>query len=351
MEKWMFICLLIRKQGSGHSQQFQVLVASTFDDIENEIVSKEGEEIGGEEFQYHPGLRRDLRLRRLKFEDNAPKLGFNPVDKSNVKKNQEIKLDQKASTRKLDEDDWDKTQEGTDEDEEDGDKEPIKAIESKKKIKKRVKKVRPFRPAADNSRIVFNRKGSFMLQGSVLDVGFALGDYKSTTADFVGSLYGSNFYKWYTFPMSKVYNFYMMEDNPYHKFGLVKNWAISEEKTSGTMVYQEDTGYMYPFHDDYTYFGGDTFMEAILAKGGDNPNIANTLISGVFDLSDNLEYWRMTHSLETNFTKPLFNLKMANGTEVLRIDHYIEIPKYKEEFKDKYYTTSKILIKALRGFT
>lgn len=123
---------------------------------------------------------------------------------------------------------------------------------------------------------------------------------------------------------------------------MVKNWADTSESTLGTMVYKEDSGLHYPFHDDHTYFGGDTFMESILYKASDSPNIANTIISGVFEVKDNLEFWRMTHKLATNFTKPLFNLKMNNGTEVLRVDHYMEIPRYSEEKKDNYYTSSKL---------
>merc|ERR1712146_797128 len=65
IERWNFLCLLVRKQGGGHGQRFEVLAANIFDDIEKELVSKEGEELGGQEFSYHPGLRRDIRLRRL----------------------------------------------------------------------------------------------------------------------------------------------------------------------------------------------------------------------------------------------------------------------------------------------
>merc|ERR1712151_826525 len=118
---------------------------------------------------------------------------------------------------------------------------------------------------------------------------------KATTSDFVGTLYGSNFYKQFTYPMSKVDQFYMMEDNPHERFGIVKNWADSTDKTPGTMVYHDkESNEYYPFHDDYSYFGGDTFMEAILHKASDNPNKENTMIQGAFELRDNLEYWRMT---------------------------------------------------------
>ena len=368
MERWNFICLLVRKQGGGHGQRFEVLAATVFDDIEKELVSKEGEELGGEEFQYHPGLRRDLRIRRLgvtgQKAGEMSGVAMTPrqmeSDKQDKLKSEKLVADAKmlneqqnaektkdTSKRNLNEDDWDKSQE-TQEEEEDEDGEGGK--KKKKVLVRRQKKTRPFKSQKDNPRIIFKRKGSFMVAESTLDVGFALGDFKSTTSDFVGSLYGSNYYKTFTFPNSKVYNFYMLEDNPHAAFGTVKNWADATDKTSGTMVYQEENGEVYPFHDDYTYFGGDTFMESILAKASDSPNIDNTLIQGAFEVKDNLEYWRMTHKLATNYTKPLFLTKMANGTEVLRIDHYVEIPKYTEEKKDKYFTTSKLLIKALRGW-
>jgi hypothetical protein len=355
MNKWLFVCLLVRKQGSGHSQRFEVLVANTFDDIENQLVSKEGEELGGEKFQYHPGLRRALRVRRLNFDQSSPGLGWTPKQLESEKlesqkANSEKKIADKETTRKLGDDDWDKSQEEPDEEEEADPGLQKQVAKPTNKLQRRKKKTRAFKTAKNNPRIIFKREGSFMQQDSTLDVSFALGDFKSKTADFVGSLYGANYYKWYTFPMSRVYNFYMMEDNPYQKFGRVKNWADSTDKTAGLMVYKEESGYYFPFHDDFTYFGGDTFMEATLNKAADNPNIANTLISGIFEVRDNLDDWRMTHGLATNFTKPLFVQTMANGTEVLRIDHYIQIPKYTEEKKDDYFTSSKLKIRALRGF-
>jgi len=208
------------------------------------LVSKEGEEIGGQEFQYHPGLRRDLRVRRLGYAGKDP----NPLaDKSELsigegeekqgiamtprqmeeKKAEDVQVNKekaksdtsnnakeeetKALSRKLDGDDWDKSQEEKDDDEDD---DGVKTKPKQVGPKKRQKKKRPFKSAKTNPRVFFKRAGSFLQKESVLDVGFALGDFKASTSDFVGSLYGSNYYKWFTFPMSKVYNFYMMEDNP-----------------------------------------------------------------------------------------------------------------------------------------
>merc|ERR1711957_952493 len=373
LERWNFICLLIRKQGGGHGQQFEVLAANVFDDIEKELVSKSGEELGGQEFSYHPGLRRDLRIRRLgviggqKEADMAmSSIAMTPkdieADREEIRRAAKIEADKKelaaqenlvktkdSSKRTLDFDqksDWDTSQEDKaveDEDEDTGKK-------KKKTLKRRVKAQRPFKEQKNNPRIIFKRKGAFIVKDSTLDVGFALGDFKATTSDFVGSLYGSNFYKQFTYPMSKVDQFYMMEDNPHSKFGLVKNWADSTDKTPGTMVYEDkESKEFYPYHDDFTYFGGDTFMESILHKASDNPNKENSMIQGAFELKDNLEYWRMTHKLSTNYTQPVFVIKMHNSTEVLRIEHLIEIPKYSEEKKDKYYTTSKLKVIALRG--
>merc|ERR1711976_997275 len=134
---------------------------------------------------------------------------------------QKNKVNSKSGKRGLNEDDWDKSQEEQykeDEDEDLGKK-------KKKKLQRRVKPQRPFKAQKDNPKIIFKRKGSFMVSESTLDVGFALGDFQAPTPDFVGSLYGSNYYKQFTFPMSKVDQFYMMEDNPHSRFGLVKNWA------------------------------------------------------------------------------------------------------------------------------
>merc|ERR1712194_22125 len=122
----MFVTLLIRKHGSGHSQVFEILTANTFDDIENELVSKEGEEIGGKKYQYHQGFG----MRRLKF--NEPQqLGYTLPEKDEASK----------SHRKLDGDDWDTSQEEQDEDE--TKKKSKKKIEKKLKIRK--KKTRKFK--------------------------------------------------------------------------------------------------------------------------------------------------------------------------------------------------------------
>merc|ERR1712007_159301 len=161
-----------------------------------------GEELGGQEFQYHPGLRRGLRVRRLgevSVEREALESGVAMTPKQ-MEEQKQTKLhseqmaadakmieEQKnqlktkdSSKRSLNEDDWDKSQEEKEEEEEDDDG----SAKKEKKLIRRVKKQRAFKEQANNPNIIFKRKGSFMVAESTLDVGFALGDFKSTTSDF-----------------------------------------------------------------------------------------------------------------------------------------------------------------------
>lgn len=192
-----------------------MLVANTFDDIENQLVSKEGEELGGEKFQYHPGLRRLLRVRRLDFDQSSPGLGWTPMQLESEKLESQKAISEKKNadlqeTRKFGDIDWDKSEEEPEEKEEANPGLQKQVAKPTKKLQRRQKKTLAFKTAQNNPRIIFKREGSFMQQDSTFDVSFTLGDFKSKTADFEVSLYGANFYKWYTFPMSGVYNFYMM---------------------------------------------------------------------------------------------------------------------------------------------
>jgi len=190
---------------------------------------------------------------------------------------------------------------------------------------------------------------NFIKRGSKLDVGFGVHKYGHTGSDFSGTFAGPNFYKTWINPIVVQKAFYFPEKNDLHTKGKMRNFADPDDPlTQGFYITKDRDGSEWPFVDEVDIQQyGVSLIKANTYRDADNPNELNTIITGDIEIKDNLKLFGLENKYETIEKVPLFLWIAKNGTEVMKIEHKIIVPRKGDP---NYYTVSKIKITLLRGW-